>query len=293
MNALPPGRQLASGAAELLAVARNVNSQSGEDGIIEAILDRLGISTGWCVEFGAWDGRHLSNTRALIDGKNFNAVMIEANGKSFEVLKRAFEGQPQVHCLKRFVGFGPEDNLDTFLRETPCPLNFDVLSIDIDGNDIHVWAAMERYRPKLVCIEFNPTIPTPVHFVQRPDPTCKQGASLAALFKLGQKKDYRLICANSLNGFFVASEYWSGDYAGSIAELGAFRASEPDPVYLFSGYDGSVLMSSEGDLSWHGLKVKQEDVQILPSWLRRYPDDYSKLQRLAFRFLHWLKGRRA
>lgn len=47
--------------------ARNVYSQNGEDGILEEILRRLGITGGWVVESGAWDGKHLSNTFALIE----------------------------------------------------------------------------------------------------------------------------------------------------------------------------------------------------------------------------------
>ncbi|MCH8063598.1 MAG: hypothetical protein IH861_13975 [Chloroflexi bacterium] len=40
---------------------RTVTSQDGEDGIVEFIFDRLGVEKGLCVEFGAWDGKHLSN----------------------------------------------------------------------------------------------------------------------------------------------------------------------------------------------------------------------------------------
>jgi hypothetical protein len=36
---------------------------------------------------------------------------------------------------------------------------FDFLSIDIDGNDYHAWHAIKNYQPKILMIEFNPTIP--------------------------------------------------------------------------------------------------------------------------------------
>jgi len=55
----------------LLERARNVNSQFGEDGIIAALLSQIPSRTSWCVEFGAWDGKHLSNTRKLIDDEHY------------------------------------------------------------------------------------------------------------------------------------------------------------------------------------------------------------------------------
>ena len=33
---------------------KNVYSQNGEDGIIEEILKRFNITSGWVCEFGAW-----------------------------------------------------------------------------------------------------------------------------------------------------------------------------------------------------------------------------------------------
>ncbi len=44
----------------LLDYGKNVYSQTGEDGVIEKILDILPDRDSWCVEFGAWDGVHLS-----------------------------------------------------------------------------------------------------------------------------------------------------------------------------------------------------------------------------------------
>ena len=58
---------------------KNKYSQNGEDGVLQEILKRLNIKKGWVCEFGAWDGKHLSNTFNLVEKKNFQAVYIEGN----------------------------------------------------------------------------------------------------------------------------------------------------------------------------------------------------------------------
>jgi hypothetical protein len=138
----------------------NVTSQCGEDGVIRRALEIVGDRNRWCVEFGAGDGTRMSNTFALIDRDDYSAVLIESDPARFDALERTYTGRPDVTALHRLVGFEGPDRLDRILAPTSVPVDFDVLSIDIDGNDYHVWEALEHYRPKLVVIEFNPRSPT-------------------------------------------------------------------------------------------------------------------------------------
>src|SRR5262249_16087172 len=51
----------------LSGFAKNVASQGGEVGVLQKILETIGIkSPGWCVEFGACDGKLDSNTWNLV-----------------------------------------------------------------------------------------------------------------------------------------------------------------------------------------------------------------------------------
>ena len=75
---------------------RNVYSQTGEDGIIEKILETLPENDKWCVEFGAWDGLHLTNTRYLVESKGYSAVFIEADKNKFLDLQRNYAYQEGV-----------------------------------------------------------------------------------------------------------------------------------------------------------------------------------------------------
>ncbi|MFB0524758.1 MAG: FkbM family methyltransferase, partial [Phycisphaerae bacterium] len=144
--------------------ARTVTSQSGEDGIIEKILEVINDNDKWCVEFGSWNGKNLSNTYSLIVDKDYSAVLIEADAERIKDLLRTFGNNPKVTPINALVGFDVDDNLDTILKNTHIPNNFDLLSIDVDGNDYHIWDVVKEYRPKVVVIEFNGTIPPEVEF---------------------------------------------------------------------------------------------------------------------------------
>ena len=192
----------------LLDHKRDEYSQTGEDGVIERILEELPERDNWCVEFGAWDGLHLTNTRHLIESKGFSAVLIEASEKRFKDLRSNYSHNDQVYPINGFVGFEAHDNLDQILSATPIPNNFDLLSIDIDGNDYHVWNAVSKYKPKVVVIEFNPTIPTHILFTQPEDPSDNQGSSLLSLVQVGRQKGYELVSVLPLNAFIVREEYY-------------------------------------------------------------------------------------
>jgi hypothetical protein len=49
---------------KLIDFKENIYSQCGQDGIIAKVFEALNIYTGYCVEFGAWDGLYLSITRS-------------------------------------------------------------------------------------------------------------------------------------------------------------------------------------------------------------------------------------
>ena len=148
---------------------KKIFSQNGEDGIIEEILNRLGDSVDKnCCEFGAWDGIHLSNIYNLVKNKNFKGLYIEGDNKKFLELKKNFEGQ-NVIPLNKYVSFDGKNSLDNILQENNFDIHFDLLSIDIDGNDYHIFNSLNQFKPKIIIIEFNPLIPNEIEFIQKKD----------------------------------------------------------------------------------------------------------------------------
>ena len=76
----------------LIEYRDNKYSQNGEDGIIGEICRRLGIAAGWFVEFGAWDGKNLSNCYNLVAHHGWSGVFIEGNPQKYEDLLKTQAG---------------------------------------------------------------------------------------------------------------------------------------------------------------------------------------------------------
>ena len=268
----------------LLPFQANVTSQCGEDGVIARALELLGPDDcdGWCVEFGAADGREASNTYSLITSRGYRAVLIEGDPARFAALSGRHAERPDVHALHRMVGFEGPDRLDQLLAATPVPIDFDLLSIDIDGNDYHVWEAVRVYRPKLVVIEFNPTIPNEVDFVQPRDLTVRQGSSLTALARLARDKGYRLIHATQLNGVFADERYFSrfGVHDDSPSAL---RTDLSLVSWLFQTYDGRLHLSGYDRLFWHDVPLDRRRLQQVPRPLRDFPEALPRPLRAGYR----------
>ncbi len=174
-----------------------VHSQSGEDGVLARIFELIGVRTRYFVEFGAWDGVHLSNTANLRLNHGWQGLLMEGSGKADgRIVRREFVSAENVNAL--------------FARYA-VPEVFDLLSIDIDGNDYWVWKALEDFTPRVVVLEYNIFFRLDEAKTMRYDAkhvwdeTRYHGASIAALQKLGEQKGYALVHADSWapNAFFV------------------------------------------------------------------------------------------
>jgi hypothetical protein len=183
---------------------KNYYSQNGEDGILEQLIKELEIKDGFCCEFGASDGITSSNTYNLITKHNFTSIQIEANADSFNKLLNTYKTyEDRVFCYNAFVN---ESNLKDFLSERNYPIDFDVLSIDIDSYDYDIWKNFTSYEPKIVIIEANSyrdPIVEETHgnkttdYTEEDDPLSKwkpsrvaEGSSFIKIVELGLNKGY-------------------------------------------------------------------------------------------------------
>lgn len=267
---------------------KNSFSQFGEDGIIREILKRISSQSTldyWCCEFGAWDGLHLSNTARLIKEDDYSAVLVEGDKARIRDLESNF---PESNIVKicSFVTTTGKTSLSNILAKSEIPVDFDFLSIDIDGMDYWILKSLVDFRPKLICIEFNPTIPNELVFIQANNPNVKHGSSAKAIESLGREMGYGVVAATDCNLFLVRSDFLDA-VSPSLPTLASLIPAGNDPQYLFSGYDGSVLSNkSSVRLLWHG-SFPLSTIEILPDFLRKYSGDYNYLQRFLFRVFHF------
>jgi hypothetical protein len=255
----------------LLRHAKNVYSQSGEDGILQKIFEVIPPANCWCVEFGAWDGKTFSNTHHLMQQGGWQGVFVEADATRFRDLLETYDNNPKAHCLNCFVTFEGENSLENLLKRQGVPKDFDLLSIDIDGNDYHVWESLGHFEPRVVVIEFNPTIPSEVEFIQPRNMSVNQGNAPLSLIKLGKQKGYEPVCITSLNVIFVRTELFPSCNITNN-DLRRLRPDHPR-FHLFQLYDGTFVVTGCQDVLWQGIPIRQEKFQILPKMFRAYPSE--------------------
>lgn len=153
-----------------------------------------------------------------------------------------------------------------------------------------MWEAVQRYRPKAVVIEYNPTIPSTVEFVQPRDMKIKQGSSILSIVRLAKLKGYELVAVTELNCVFVDSKYF-GLFHIKDNSLTVMRPGEPRVTYIFNGYDGTVFVRGYGRLGWHGIPYRESRMQQLPRWLRQYPRNYGRVKRVIAKLYRSLRKR--
>lgn len=259
----------------LLEHRRDVTSQCGEDGILAKVFETIGDEGGAlgkvCVEFGAWDGKKFSNTYALVKEQGWDGYLIEANPEKFRELQETYRGVAGARSINRMVRLDAgEGTLEEILAEHGCPQEIDLLSIDIDGNDYHVWDGFAGRRAKVVVIEFNPTVPNDVYFVQDRSFEVNQGCSLLALARLAAEKGYELVCATEWNAIFVRKEYFPLFH---IADNSLNAMYQPQMNgRIFHGYDGTIHVVGMPALMWHGVTLSFENFQVLPPHRRVFGD---------------------
>ena len=286
-----------------LRFAKNVTSQGGEDGILKELFDLIGTTaTPYCIDIGAWDGQHLSNTYQLVHNWNWGGLLVEANSERHEQLCALYSTRPDVTCIDCLVDIDGESALSSILQKHNVPLDLDFVSIDVDGADYHLWESIgNTYKPRVMCIEFNPTIPNHVHYVQERDITVQEGSSLLALTELGRSFGYHLVVTTTFNAIFVRQDLlhllppniftylplpgtskldnFDAHGQNTSAEYSIQRTVDLNSLHncsmatdIFQTYSGELKLCGPKKLMWHRVSMNIQQMQaIKPKKDRVFP----------------------
>lgn len=221
---------------DLYTYRYNVNSQGGEDGMLQEILSQEGIAQGYFLEFGAWDGKYLSNCAHLME-IGWKGCFIEANQEKFSTLNQNVN---KDGILKLFCWVQPDGpySLDRICESNEIT-HIDVLSIDVDGDDLACWEGLTILKPTVVLIEYNPTIPADVEYK---NPSGKNhGNSGLAILNFATKTGYTLIDGTLTNLMFVRNGS-NSVLSFKNKSLTEIRSQTGGQRYFF-GYDGTMILA--------------------------------------------------
>ena len=212
-----------------------VFSQNGEDGVIEEIMRRIGIGPRHFVEFGVESGIE-GNCVFLADVLGWSGLFMEADPARFADLEGKYRHRPQVRTVRALVH---PSNVNGLLRDAGVPEEPDVLSIDVDGIDLWIWAAIAGVRARVVVIEYNSSLDPAAALTQPLEPpmawdgTAYFGASLGALRRVAAARGYRLVHTDvaGVNAFFVRA-----DLAAPFPEEAAVPVRAPNYFLRGTGH---------------------------------------------------------
>ena len=237
-----------------------VFSQWGDDGIIQYLINYLGIENKFFVEFGVEDYME-SNTRFLLLNNNWSGLVMDGNESNIsKIINNEIYWKHDLIAKSAFI---TSENINQLIDEEEINGNIGLLHIDIDGNDYWVWKALKTVDPIIIIIEYNSvfgcdraiTIPYQQDFrrTSAHHSNLYFGASILALCDLADEKGYAFIGCNSAgnNAYFVKKE-----------NLKKIKPLTAEQGYVESKFRES--RSEEGNLNYIRGKKRLESIKGLP-----------------------------
>ena len=159
-------------------------------------------------------GDGLENNTLFLLLKGWKGFWVDGDLKNIKAIHNKFLFLKDSGRLSIKQVWIDKDNIDSLINDFGLPQEIDLLSIDIDGNDYHVFKNIVSLNPRVVVIEYNAKLPPPVKWVMTYNQchtktnTDYFGASLKSFEYLFQKKGYSLVGCNisGVNAFFVRKD---------------------------------------------------------------------------------------
>jgi hypothetical protein len=194
-------------------------SEFEEDGHLLYLLTLAGSASRTVVEISSQDGRTCMATNLLVHHQ-WRGFLFDGDPVWVGEGQRFFANHPATRALPPVMRseWFTRDNVNRVLASAGVPDEVDVLSLDIDGNDLHLWNAMTM-RPRILICEFNNAVPSELsltipyrpdfnYAAQPSDQAFFRSASLAAYVAVSRRKGYRLVGMNAygFNAIFLRDD---------------------------------------------------------------------------------------
>lgn len=178
-------------------------SQNGEDMLLKYIFEQINTTNKYFVEFGGWDGKHLSNTYYFRKYENWNGLLLEGNKNKVDSVNNSKE-------INLYHELLTEENINKIFKKYDVPNKFDLLSIDVDSEDYYIWRGLKNYEANIVIVEFNPGLPNTIPLAVKKKKTNIDigyfGANLLSFYRLAKTKGYEFVTTVKWNAIFIKKE---------------------------------------------------------------------------------------
>ena len=178
---------------------KKIFSQDGTDGVLEFIFsdDVLKTTDKYYVELGTEDGSEC-NSRNLRETHEWSGLMVDGGNENKE-----------INLQKHFI---TKENILEIFERNKINDTFDLLSIDLDGNDFYVLnEILKNYSPRVIVAEYLGLEDKTIEYDSKFCWDHKSdyfGMGLSALYKLGRHHGYSLVYATAYgpNAFLVKDD---------------------------------------------------------------------------------------
>jgi hypothetical protein len=238
-------------------------SQEFEDRLSNSLFEEFNtlesLKFRTIVDIGASDGTTLSNSRFFVE-LGFQSLLVDADRHRFKALRQNSSEFTNCYVSNEYV---TSENVSELLNLAQIIL-IGILTIDIDGLDLYILRKFLPYDPKIVVIEYNPTIPLHVSFEQKIG-QINLGNSALAVYELMTSVGYFLRYATQTNLIF------SKIRAPHNLELKDVLDDGETVRGIWVGYDGSVNFEGRQfiEFPWHGLDQRIR-ISGIPSLFREF-----------------------
>ena len=209
-------------------------SQFEEDGIILYLMAMVGMKSRRVVEICCGVGRECMAANLIIN-HGFKGFLFDGNPRRGPATRGFFGRQGESLLANPEVPPAgiPRNNINRLLSDAGAAGEVDLLSLDMDGNDYHIWDAIDAINPRVCVFETHDIVPgdraLTIPYADSFDAWGKPGAeadfrgvSLAAMVKLSTRKGYTMVGSHrhGFNVFFVRNDLMNAHLREvSIAEV--------------------------------------------------------------------------